>query len=165
MLNTLPSPTISEVEERWPFLLTQKGLCNHFPSLTGIDINHCLSKALLTKGKRIVKFFQSQKNKWDKDILKLLLELDGDVRGTSKDLTSIATILPIMKRFYKKEDSVFILADIFMRINPEDGTKCTATRGVSCKMGAAVKREVNIVNPHVTSFLQSLTEFEWKTQN
>uniref|UniRef100_A0A9J8BW19 Uncharacterized protein n=1 Tax=Cyprinus carpio carpio TaxID=630221 RepID=A0A9J8BW19_CYPCA len=52
----------------------------------------------------------------------------------------------------------------FVRINPE-GTKCAAKSGTSRKTGSTVKRKVQNVNPHVHTFLQSLTEFEWKTSN
>ncbi|KAK0154147.1 hypothetical protein N1851_003771 [Merluccius polli] len=50
----------------------------------------------------------------------------------------------------------------FMRINPEEGTKCTAKTGVSRKTGAVVKRKAEAINSRVASFLHQLTEFEWK---
>ncbi|XP_073791161.1 uncharacterized protein isoform X2 [Danio rerio] len=50
----------------------------------------------------------------------------------------------------------------FARINPEDGTKCTATTGVSRKTGEVVKRKATSINNRVSSFLCQLTEFEWK---
>ncbi|XP_070408800.1 uncharacterized protein [Nothobranchius furzeri] len=50
----------------------------------------------------------------------------------------------------------------FLRINPEDGSKCTARTGVSRKTGQLVKRKSATMNPRVLSFLRQLTEFEWK---
>lgn len=50
----------------------------------------------------------------------------------------------------------------FVRINPDEGTKCTSKTGVSRKTGAIVKRKVSTVNTKVTAFLQQLTEFEWR---
>ncbi|XP_070407988.1 uncharacterized protein [Nothobranchius furzeri] len=50
----------------------------------------------------------------------------------------------------------------FLRINPEDGSKCTTRTGVSRKTGQLVKRKSATMNPRVLSFLCHLTEFEWK---
>lgn len=56
-------------------------------------------------------------------------------------------------------------ARFFVRINPEEGTKCTSKVGTSRRTGTTVKRKVVHINPHVTTFLQWLTEFEWRTSN
>ncbi|XP_038148054.1 uncharacterized protein LOC119788016 [Cyprinodon tularosa] len=53
----------------------------------------------------------------------------------------------------------------FLRINPEDGTKCTARTGVSRKTGVLVKRKTATINNRVLSFLRQLTDFEWKNLN
>ncbi|KTG37750.1 hypothetical protein cypCar_00016976 [Cyprinus carpio] len=53
----------------------------------------------------------------------------------------------------------------FVRINPEEGTKCTAKFGTSRKTGGTVQRKVATINSRVATFLQRLTEFEWKTAN
>ncbi|XP_036069926.1 uncharacterized protein LOC112138515 [Oryzias melastigma] len=58
-----------------------------------------------------------------------------------------------------------LIQRFFVRINPEEGTKCTSKVGTSRKTGNVVKRKVVQINPHVTTFLQRLTEFEWKTSN
>ncbi|XP_035510854.1 uncharacterized protein LOC118323041 [Morone saxatilis] len=52
-----------------------------------------------------------------------------------------------------------------VRINPEDGKKCSARQGVSKKTGRVVHRKVMAINPHVNSFIRSLMEFEWRTSN
>ncbi|XP_063074168.1 uncharacterized protein LOC134464751 [Engraulis encrasicolus] len=49
-----------------------------------------------------------------------------------------------------------------VRINPDEGTKCSAKTAVSRKTGAIVKRKVEPINTRVTTFLHHLTEFEWK---
>ncbi|XP_064153364.1 uncharacterized protein zgc:113210 isoform X1 [Anguilla rostrata] len=244
-INGCPPPTVGEVRERWPFLFTRRWLCWHFHTLTGVDVDSRLSEALRTKGRRIVSFFQSQKAKWSRDVQRLLGEMQGDFRGTDENLTTIAAILLVMKRFKEKEDSLFLSADatatkedieeqltlpvsprlimlgsslltatrwmvsmegkvayvldgqsdfaaaltvlfscfyvfnieyqesacatleliqrFFARINPEYGIKCTAKVGVSRKSGTIVQRKAAAVNPHVTTFLQLLMEFEWKT--
>lgn len=55
------------------------------------------------------------------------------------------------------------LNKFFVRINPEEGTKCTAKFGTSRKTGGTVQRKVAAINSRVATFLQRLTEFEWKT--
>ena len=51
-----------------------------------------------------------------------------------------------------------------VRINPEDGKKFSARQGESKKTGRVVQRKVMAINPHVNSFIWSLTEFDWKTE-
>lgn len=110
MINSWPAPTLCEIEEQWPFLFTKRGLCTHFHTLTGIEIDTRLSEALLTKGKRIWNFFQSQRLKWNKDIELLLRECDNTEMNNHQIATT--AILLLMKYFEEKEDSIFILADV-----------------------------------------------------
>ncbi|XP_074541811.1 uncharacterized protein LOC141802203 [Halichoeres trimaculatus] len=56
-----------------------------------------------------------------------------------------------------------LIQRFFMRINPEEGTKCTAKTGLSRKTGAVVKRKAEAINSNVVSFLRELTEFEWSS--
>ncbi|XP_059415527.1 uncharacterized protein zgc:113210 [Carassius carassius] len=50
----------------------------------------------------------------------------------------------------------------FVRINPE-GTKCTSKSGTSRRTGSAVQRKPQNFNTRVATFMQRLSEFEWKT--
>uniref|UniRef100_A0A8C6LRA2 Uncharacterized protein n=1 Tax=Nothobranchius furzeri TaxID=105023 RepID=A0A8C6LRA2_NOTFU len=93
MINTCPPPSVCEIEEKWPFFFTKRGLCNNFKILTGIDICDRLGEALQTKRKKIVHFFQSHSH-----------NKDTHCHG-------IAVILLLMKCFGEKEESVFLLAD------------------------------------------------------
>ncbi|CAI5679935.1 unnamed protein product [Oreochromis niloticus] len=245
MLNSWPAPTLCEVQEHWPFLFTKRGLCTHFHTLTDIEVDTRLSEALLTKGRRILNFFQSQRLQWNKEIEHLLRECDSAKLNHNQIAT--AAILLLMKYFQEKEDSIFILADafstkmsveremtlpitprvialgnnfmsasrwmislegkvfyepeqmhdfastlavffasyyvfnleyqesasitlemiqrFFVRINPDMGTKCPAKLGTSRKTGRVVKRKVTSVSPRITTFLQRLSEFEWRTSN
>ncbi|XP_049452237.1 uncharacterized protein LOC125900954 [Epinephelus fuscoguttatus] len=247
MINSCPPPPLHLLEEHWPFLFTKRGLCTHFLTLTGIDIDDRLGEALVTKGRRIVSFFQSQKLKWGNEIQALLKEMESATSERNQDLTAIAAVLLAMKYFHETEDSIFILsvatatkisieaekdlpatprlimlgrtllsADqwmvsieekvaytlehqhsfaaamavyfgcfyiynieyeesacatleliqrFFVRINPEEGSKCTAKVGTSRRTGAVVKRKTSAMNSRVTTFLRRLTEFEWKTSN
>uniref|UniRef100_A0A3P9DB82 Uncharacterized LOC101486530 n=1 Tax=Maylandia zebra TaxID=106582 RepID=A0A3P9DB82_9CICH len=245
MLNSWPAPTLCEVQEHWPFLFTKRGLCTHFHTLTDIEVETRLSEALLTKGRRILNFFQSQRLQWNKEIEHLLRECDSAKLNHNQIAT--AAILLLMKYFQEKEDSIFILADafstkmsveremtlpitprvialgnnfmsasrwmislegkvfyepeqmhdfastlavffasyyvfnleyqesasitleiiqrFFVRINPDMGTKCPAKLGTSRKTGRVVKRKVTSISPRITTFLQRLSEFEWRTSN
>jgi len=78
-------------------------------------------------------------------------------------------VVLIIQFFFLLTDTIlkmmcYLMIRFFVRINPE-GTKCAAKSGTSRKTGSTVKRKVQNVNPHVHTFLQSLTEFEWKTSN
>ncbi|XP_062844373.1 uncharacterized protein LOC134303045 [Trichomycterus rosablanca] len=242
MINTSPPPSISEIEEQWPFIFTKRGLCSHFKTLTGIDICDRLADALQTKGKRIINFFLRQIQ--NRDIQSLLHDIDSDTTAMQHNRTGIAVMLLMLKHFLEKEDFIFILIEtcatsmsiqkdmnlpatprlimlgntfltatkwmvsiegkvafvleehlgftdalsvffgcfyvfnieyqesacatlefiqrFFVRINPDEGTKCTARTGVSRKTGEMVKRKVAVINNRVSSFLRQLTEFEWK---
>ena len=58
MINVCPPPSISDLKDQWPVLFTPRGLCSHFKTLTGIEIEDRLAEALQNKGKRIITFFQ-----------------------------------------------------------------------------------------------------------
>ncbi|CAB1313293.1 unnamed protein product [Coregonus sp. 'balchen'] len=110
MMNTCRPPSISDLQEQWPFLFTKLWLCDHFNTLTGIQIDSRLTQALLNKGKRIVKFFKSQKTKWRREIQCLLNGIGGNIR-CNDDLTFTAAILLLMTHFKEKDESLFLLAD------------------------------------------------------
>ncbi|XP_051995023.1 uncharacterized protein zgc:113210 [Xyrauchen texanus] len=246
MINSCPPPTISEIEVHWPFLFTERGLCRHFKTLTGIDIRSRFSETFITKAKRILNYFHSQKLKWNGEVQSLLNEIDDDTAAPNNNKTAISAILLMMNYFKEKDNALFILADetstkmsieneltlpatprlimlgdtlltsskwfisiegrvthsidnqmdftaalsvffgcfyvfnieyeesasstleliqrFFVRINPE-GTKCTSKSGTSRRTGSAVQRKSQNFNPRVATFLQRLSEFEWKTSN
>ncbi|XP_038581216.1 uncharacterized protein LOC119907525 isoform X2 [Micropterus salmoides] len=256
-INSCPPPSVSVIEEQWPFLFTKRGLCAHFKTLTGIDICDRVAEALQSKGKRIIYFFQRQSESGDVQSESGDVQSEsGDVQSESGDVqsesgdtttmqpnrTGIAAVLLLMKHFHEKEDSIFILVDptatkasiekdttlpatprlillgktflsatkwmvsiegkvafvleehlgfadalsvffgcfyvfnieyqepacatleliqrYFVRLNPENGTKCTAKTGVSRKTGEIVKRKMAVVNNRVSSFIRQLTELE-----
>uniref|UniRef100_A0A3Q4GXA0 Zgc:113210 n=1 Tax=Neolamprologus brichardi TaxID=32507 RepID=A0A3Q4GXA0_NEOBR len=241
LINRCRLLSVAEIQEQWPFLFTRKGLSNHFHKLTGIDISERLSQALITKGRRIINYFSSQKLKWNLGIRTLIQQIESE--GVLTNKVGTAAILLMMKYYKEDEDSLFetstrmpleaesnlsstprlimlgqrlmtancwmvsaegrviveldkenICADamsvffgsfyvlnleyqesacatleliqrFFVRINPEEGTKCTSKVRTSRKTGTTVKRKVVHINPHATTFLQRLTEFEWRTSN
>ncbi|XP_073705550.1 uncharacterized protein [Garra rufa] len=55
-----------------------------------------------------------------------------------------------------------LIQRFFVRINPE-GTKCTSKSGTSRRTGTAVQRKPQNFNTRVATFMQRLSEFEWKT--
>lgn len=111
MINSWPTPSLCDIEEQWPFLFTKRGLCSHFHT-PGIAVDTRLSEALLTKGRRILNFFQSQRLKWNKDIEHLLNQCNcTELKNTQIAKTAI---LLLMKYFHEKEDSIFLLADVII---------------------------------------------------
>ncbi len=110
MINTCPPPSVSEIQEQWPFLFTKRGLCAHFKTLTGIDICDQLGDALQTKEKRIINFFQRQSQ--NRGIQSLLRDIESNTTAMQHNRTGIAAVLLMMKHFLEKEDSIFILADV-----------------------------------------------------
>ncbi|XP_026070559.1 uncharacterized protein LOC113051193 isoform X2 [Carassius auratus] len=57
-----------------------------------------------------------------------------------------------------------LIQRFFVRINPE-GTKCTSKSGTSRRTGSAVQRKPQNFNTRVATFMQRLSEFEWKTSS
>nr|XP_055037195.1 uncharacterized protein LOC129424521 [Misgurnus anguillicaudatus] len=111
MINSCPPPSISEIELSWPFLFTERGLCRHFKTLTGIDIKSRFGETLNAKAKRILNYFNSQRLRWNEEIQSLLSEIDSESDGTDNNKTAISAILLMMKYFKEKETSIFIAAD------------------------------------------------------
>lgn len=246
MINSCPPPTISEIELHWPFLFTERGLCRHFQTLTGIDIRSRFNETFNAKAKRILKYFHGQKLRWSGEIQSFLSEIEDDGAEANNNKTAISAILLLMKYFKEKETSLFISAGeastkmsiekeitlpatprlimlgdtlltsskwfisidgrvthsidnqfdfisalsvffgcfyvfnieyqesasatleliqrFFVRINPE-GTKCTSKSGTSRRTGSAVQRKLQNLNPRVATFMQRISEFEWKASN
>ncbi|CAM4622537.1 unnamed protein product [Leuciscus chuanchicus] len=108
LINSCPPPAISDIEVEWPYLFTKRGLCNHFETLTGIDISSRLSECLIGKSNRIVNYFQKQTLKWNAEVQALLKEIEATPATNNK--TAISAILT-MKYFKEKENSLFILVD------------------------------------------------------
>jgi len=52
-INATPSPTLSEIQNEWPFLFMQKFLLQHFCTLTGIQLESRLRESA-GKGKRVL---------------------------------------------------------------------------------------------------------------
>ncbi|CAM4556205.1 unnamed protein product [Leuciscus chuanchicus] len=109
LINSCPPPAISDIEVEWPYLFTKRGLCNHFETLTGIDISSRLSECLIGKSNRIVNYFQKQTLKWNAEVQALIKEIEATPATNNK--TAISAILLTMKYFKEKENSLFILVD------------------------------------------------------
>lgn len=112
-INSNPSPTVSDIMLKWPFLFQKRWLLSHFETLTGIDILTRLTVALQNKGRRIINYFQHQKLKWRGEIQALLNEIENDSRTLQdQDLMVISVILLLMTFFREAMESLFILADV-----------------------------------------------------
>lgn len=112
MLNSCPPVSVEAMEEQWPFLFRKRGLCDHFKT-TGIDICDRIGEALQSKGMRIKTFFQRRSQ--DKDIQRLLLDIESNTTAMQQSQSGIATVLLLMMHL-EKQDSFFLLADVSRHI-------------------------------------------------
>ncbi|KAM4608535.1 uncharacterized protein ACJ7VT_014482 isoform 2-T2 [Polymixia lowei] len=113
LINSSPTLRIHDVLQEWPFLSHKRWLCSHFEKLTGIDIVSRLTEALLSKGRRVINYFQQQRLKWRAGIQSLLTEMENDTRGLQdRDLMATSAVLLLMSYFREEIDSLFLLADV-----------------------------------------------------
>ncbi|TDH02223.1 hypothetical protein EPR50_G00170970 [Perca flavescens] len=103
-----------------------------------------------------------------------MVSIEGKVFFEANQLNDFASAFAVFfGSFYafnlEYQESASITLELvqrfFLRINPDEGTKCTAKVGTSRKTGGVVQRKVTSISSRVTTFLQRLTEFEWKTSN
>ncbi|XP_036068967.1 uncharacterized protein LOC118599031, partial [Oryzias melastigma] len=93
LINSCPSLLIAEIQEQWPFLFTLYGMSSHFKQLTGIDIGEWLNQALITKGRRILNYFSSQKLKWNVEIRNYILQIEGEGDLSNNKVAIAAVVL------------------------------------------------------------------------
>lgn len=111
-INKNPPPSIDELIEQWPFLFTKRHLCDHFNTLTGIDINTRLTESLSTKGKKVLHFFKSQLQRWKEDVKTVLKDINCAEKG---DIDyGVASMVTLMAYYREKQDSLILLADVSM---------------------------------------------------
>uniref|UniRef100_A0A9J8DLI9 Uncharacterized protein n=1 Tax=Cyprinus carpio carpio TaxID=630221 RepID=A0A9J8DLI9_CYPCA len=107
-INTTPSPTMSDLQNEWPFLFMQKFLLQHFCTLTGIELESRLRESLAGKGKRVLQYFSSQLLKWNKEVKAVLHGIERQVEDMDPGLSAIVVMIAYFK---EKEEAVFLLAD------------------------------------------------------
>ncbi|KAM6956202.1 uncharacterized protein FYW47_012140 [Aplochiton taeniatus] len=168
MINSWPAPTLCEIKEQWPFLFTERGICTHFHTLTGIEssstkISVEMEETLPTTPRIIMlgtRFLSA--TRW-------MVSMEGKVFCKPEQLHDSASAFAVFFGSYyvfnleyqESASTTLEMQRFFVRINPDVGTKCTAKVGTSRKTGSVVKRKVT----RITTFLQRLTEFEWRTSN
>ncbi|KAI7789386.1 hypothetical protein IRJ41_018293, partial [Triplophysa rosa] len=109
-INKISPPCIDELKEQWPFLFMKRNLCDHFNTLTGIDINTRLTESLSTKGKKVLHFFKSKLQRWKEDVRNVLKDINCAEKG---DIDyGVASMITLMAYYREKQDSLFLLADI-----------------------------------------------------
>ncbi|KAK7896164.1 hypothetical protein WMY93_021489 [Mugilogobius chulae] len=113
-INALPTPTITELKDKWPYLFTQKGLFNHFELLTDITVLGTLEMALEECGRAIVEFFQRKPtNKNVKEVLKL-----------SPDVQVPFLVMQLLMAHFEEElDGLILLAQEHMTAADIEGTQ------------------------------------------
>uniref|UniRef100_A0AAV2JVU6 SRCR domain-containing protein n=1 Tax=Knipowitschia caucasica TaxID=637954 RepID=A0AAV2JVU6_KNICA len=75
-----------------------------------IDICDRIGEALQSKGMRIKNFFQRRSQ--NRDIQRLLRDIESNGTAMQQSQTGIATVLILLMLFLEKEDAIFLLADI-----------------------------------------------------
>ncbi|XP_034567502.1 uncharacterized protein LOC117832466 [Notolabrus celidotus] len=108
-INSNPPPSIDEMKDQWPFLFLKKFMCGHFYTLTGIEIGGRLLDTLCRKGKKVIHFFESQLQRWKKEVRKVLKDIDD---GEEDINHGVASVLTLMAFFKENEDALFLLADV-----------------------------------------------------
>ena len=104
-INTMPAPTIQELQANWPFLFRQRWLCQHFETLTNVTVYTKLVKALETKADRVCKYFSSLGETANKDVRAVLSQIcDVD----NSDATAVHLLLLLMAYFHEKTDALFL---------------------------------------------------------
>ena len=109
-INGFPPPSVSDIQNNWPFLLMPSFLLQHFKTLTEIDLEKRLQEALKTKGKRLLNFFKSQLMKWSASVKTVLSSLEAQTDESINP--GLASILVLMAQFKDQEDDIFLLADV-----------------------------------------------------
>uniref|UniRef100_A0A8C9X4V2 Uncharacterized protein n=1 Tax=Sander lucioperca TaxID=283035 RepID=A0A8C9X4V2_SANLU len=102
-----------------------------------------------------------------------MVSIEGKVAINLGDGGFVAAFTALFAAYYVlnieyQEDAACTLEVVqrfLVRINPEEGKKCTARQGVSKKTGRVVQKKATPINPHVNNFIRLLLDFEWKTLN
>ena len=115
-INAVPSPTMKEIEDEWPFLFQQRSLLMHFKTLTGIPVSIKLSESFASKGERILAYFKhldavGTRRKAVHNVAEQMKEAAQQVDNPD-DVKTPGVVLMVMANFKEDPESLFILADV-----------------------------------------------------
>ncbi|XP_051813223.1 uncharacterized protein LOC127536544 [Acanthochromis polyacanthus] len=219
-LNSVPAPTVAEIQEEWPFLFSQRGLYIHFSLLTDVAFLDKMQEAINNKGSTIIRFCQElsrhpsieeilakyEPETSDKAVCVLLLlmayfkepktsiMLETDPCTTAADVqrTQVLPNTPclivqgdLMKPrawMLSIEEQVLMgphsnilsgLAALFasfynLNLQYPEKSSCTLEFIQRCflsinpETGSKAKRKRGGINPHVSTLMRKLVDFEWQ---
>ncbi|KAL2095618.1 hypothetical protein ACEWY4_007766 [Coilia grayii] len=92
-----------------------------------------------------------------------MVSIEGKVRFEASQLHNFISAFAVFFASYyvlnlEYQDAASTTLEMVQRINPDEGTKCTAKLGTSRKMGGVVKRKVTSMKARVVTFLQRLMD-------
>ncbi|CAB1320247.1 unnamed protein product [Coregonus sp. 'balchen'] len=127
----------SDLQGQWLFLFIKLWLCDHFNTLTGIEIDSHLTQALLNKGNTLL-----GSSKWMVSIEgRVVCVLDSESNFAAALSVLFSTFYVFNIEFQELSSATLELIRRFLvPINPE-GTKCTPKEGESRKTGKVVQRK------------------------
>ncbi|KAJ8259535.1 hypothetical protein GJAV_G00170540 [Gymnothorax javanicus] len=101
-----------------------------------------------------------------------MLSMDGHVTCEGSQPTFISGLAAVIAAYYnfnyQYEEAACTLEFIqrrFLDINPERGTKGSRKKVTCSKTGKQVQKKQTTVNPHVSSLMRKLMDFEWNFLN
>ncbi|KAJ8013305.1 hypothetical protein DPEC_G00051890 [Dallia pectoralis] len=59
-INDIPASSVADLQLKWPFLFTQKGIYSHFELLTDVNVHRTLELAIAECGKTIVEYMRTK---------------------------------------------------------------------------------------------------------
>uniref|UniRef100_A0A8C4TBA5 Uncharacterized protein n=1 Tax=Erpetoichthys calabaricus TaxID=27687 RepID=A0A8C4TBA5_ERPCA len=184
MINAIPSPTIANLKTKWPYLFIQRYMYSHFELLTDRNVlshlemsfKECGNSLLsilkptdiqgtlnLPGSPRLIIFGQTLSNqRW-------MVSIEGRVVCEGTQPSFVSGLAAVFASYYNfnlqyQEEAACTLEFVqrrFIDINPERGSKTKQGKLISKKTGQVVQKKKSTVNPHVSSLLSKLMDFEW----
>ncbi|XP_064455222.1 uncharacterized protein LOC135366447 isoform X4 [Ornithodoros turicata] len=98
--------SVSDVQDKWPWLLTITCLLNHFKRLTGVDAKANITEAMSVKGKVILQYFATVNKE---DIQKVLDAVGESFRQTGTRYGDPVGVLQGTLATFREESTFFIV--------------------------------------------------------
>ena len=115
-ITNVPSASIEDIQQRWPFLFWQRWICGHFTILTSVPVHTMLSEAFDKKSGRIMRYFENLRDSARKSVRTVLRQMREaqDVLVNAVDIKAPSLMLMLMAHFGEDTEAIFILADVSM---------------------------------------------------
>ena len=123
-INADPPPPLSELQHEWPYLFTPRWMCSHFCQLVGTSVISTMQDSMEKKGKRIVRFLESDSFAAKGKVKEVLLQYHETMHAqeSGHDILSPTVMLLLLAYFKEEETALFQLTDVSNNCN-----KCKKT--------------------------------------